>query len=157
MAVHRHGGYYITAENVRFIVLAATLMSAEQCAIMEIKPEQKNADNAFGHMTEYDDEKDEISFMVFVGKQVAKDMRMMCKYYGITYDRVCRAFLCNLIVLDTLQDHEEMLVTSTVNVVHALLTPAERTIMKGMVSKFIVGNEIDGRAFPRPIQALLNE
>lgn len=157
MAVHRYGEVYVTAENVRFVVLAAPLMNSKQCAIMEITPEQKKADNAFGHLTEYDDAKDEITFMVFVGKQVAKDMRMMCKYYDLTYDRVCRAFLCNLLVLDTLNDHTEMLVTSTVNAVNALLVQRERTIMRGMVSKFVKGNGVDGRAFPRPIQALLNE
>ena len=130
MTVHRRGEFYVTAKNVRFVVLAASLMSAEQCDIMEIRPEQKNAEDAFGHMTEYDDVKDEMTFMVFVGRKVAKDMRMMCKYYGNTYDRVCRTFFCNLLVLSTLHSHDVHLIKSTVNTVMALLVTKERAILR---------------------------
>lgn len=150
-----HG--FVSAKNVEFIVLPAHAITKHWQNEIGLTNEQVKMPDAFGYCSAFDESEDTVTFRVFVGKTLSKDMRKLAKKCNLTYDRMCRVFFCNMMCLETMGSHNDELSTlSTDNTTRALCTTEEVKIVRDLVYSYIRNNDIDGRSLPRQIQSLLN-
>ena len=153
----RHNDILVMVKKVNFVIAPMSRMTQEQRDIIGLGDAQRTDKNGFGFMSEYNDGAGELMYRAFIGEDLAKKMSDMAKHYNLKYDRMCCVFLCDVLVLDSLQHaNDPNIILSTFNICETLIQQGERPILRELVLSFMTEQKIDGRAIPGQIRQLLN-
>ena len=141
-----------------FTVLPTSAINKKRQALMGMTPEQMRNPDGMGFYTEFDAPTSTMTFRVFLGKNTAKDMRKLCRIHHLTYDRMCRVYLVNLMVLKTTlpdKGDDDEFVMSVLYMAVNLITIQEISIMIDMVKYHAKENDLDATSFPDKISKLV--
>ena len=148
----------VMVEKFDFLVLPVSAINKERQGLMGMTTKQMQNPDGMGFYTEFSEPTSTMTFRVFLGKHIARDMRRLCRIHNYTYDRMCRVFFMNFMVLQTLapeKGDDDEFVMSVLYMMAKLIEIKEIEVMVDMVKDYAQENNIDATSFPDKISRFI--
>lgn len=145
----------VRPDSITFIVLPKSAINKEQKEAMGATEEMVRDRDSMAFFTEFIPEREAAIIRLFMGNNLAGDLMDLGKHYNLTYDRICRVFFVQFLVLDSLKHRDDDMAVSTFRTAHALLEDGERDVVRELVLDQVEDEDINVHLFPEIIQGFL--
>ena len=148
----------VLVDKFDFTVLPTSAIGKERRLLMGMTSDQIKNPDGMGFYTEFHAPTSTMTFRVFLGKRIARDMRKLCQIHNLTYDRMCRVFFVNFMILQTLSPEKEgddEFVMSVLYMMANLIDLKEISVAISMVRDHAEENELDATSFPDKISRFI--
>ena len=145
----------VRPDRISFVVLPKSAITKEQREAMGATEELVRDPDSMGFFTEFQPKREAAVIRLFMGKNLARDLMDLGKHYELTYDRICRVFFFQYLVLDSLKHRDDVMAESTFKTAHAILEERERDVVRELVLDQVEDEDINIHFFPEIIRGFL--